>query len=108
MESGPPAAFARSHEKAMSIRRVVPNIQSERIDESRKFYTGFLGFDVAREKYNPDVIFQPEEKKTAAPLLVRRSSQKTFSIAWRQYSDFWRDERLLYRGQVPNLCMKRE
>jgi catechol 2,3-dioxygenase-like lactoylglutathione lyase family enzyme len=33
----------------MSIRRVVPNIASERIDESREFYTEFLGFDVAMD-----------------------------------------------------------
>ena len=31
----------------MSIRRVVPDITCNQIHESRKFYTGFLGFDVA-------------------------------------------------------------
>jgi predicted enzyme related to lactoylglutathione lyase len=33
----------------MSIRRIVPNIQSERMDESRKFYTEFLGLEVAMD-----------------------------------------------------------
>ena len=33
----------------MSIRRVVPDITSDRLDESRDFYTGFLGFDVAMD-----------------------------------------------------------
>jgi catechol 2,3-dioxygenase-like lactoylglutathione lyase family enzyme len=33
----------------MSIRRVVPDMTSERIDESRKFYTEFLGFEVAMD-----------------------------------------------------------
>ena len=33
----------------MSIKRVVPDIVSDRIDESRKFYTEFLGFDVAMD-----------------------------------------------------------
>lgn len=33
----------------MSIRRVVPNIASERFDESREFYTEFLGFEVAMD-----------------------------------------------------------
>ena len=33
----------------MSIRRVVPNIKSDRFDESRKFYTEFLGFEVAMD-----------------------------------------------------------
>jgi predicted enzyme related to lactoylglutathione lyase len=33
----------------MNIRRVVPNIQSERMEESRNFYTEFLGFQVAMD-----------------------------------------------------------
>jgi uncharacterized glyoxalase superfamily protein PhnB len=33
----------------MSIRRVVPDINSERIDESREFYVGVLGFQVAMD-----------------------------------------------------------
>jgi catechol 2,3-dioxygenase-like lactoylglutathione lyase family enzyme len=33
----------------MSIRRVVPNIKSDRFDESRKFYNEFLGFDIAMD-----------------------------------------------------------
>jgi hypothetical protein len=33
----------------MSIRRVVPDITCNQIHESRKFYTGFLGFDVAMD-----------------------------------------------------------
>ena len=33
----------------MSIKRVVPDIISQRMDESRKFYTEFLGFDLAMD-----------------------------------------------------------
>jgi len=33
----------------MSIRRIVPNISSQRMDESRKFYTEFLGLQVAMD-----------------------------------------------------------
>lgn len=33
----------------MSIRRVVPDITCNQIHKSRKFYTGFLGFDVAMD-----------------------------------------------------------
>jgi predicted enzyme related to lactoylglutathione lyase len=33
----------------MSIRRVVSDITCNQIHESRKFYTGFLGFDVAMD-----------------------------------------------------------
>ena len=33
----------------MSIRRIAPNITSDRVDESRKFYTELLGFGVAMD-----------------------------------------------------------
>ena len=33
----------------MSIRRVVPNITSDKLDESRDFYAGLLGFQVAMD-----------------------------------------------------------
>ena len=33
----------------MNIRRVVPNITSENVEQSRKFYTDFLGFQVAMD-----------------------------------------------------------
>lgn len=33
----------------MSIRRVVPDIKSEQMVQSRKFYTEFLGFDVGMD-----------------------------------------------------------
>ena len=33
----------------MSIRRVVPDIKSKRLDESRKFYVDFLGFNVGMD-----------------------------------------------------------
>lgn len=33
----------------MGIRRVVPNITSDRVDESRRFYVTLLGFEVAMD-----------------------------------------------------------
>ena len=33
----------------MTIRRVVPDIETDRLDESRQFYTGVLGFQVAMD-----------------------------------------------------------
>ena len=33
----------------MEIRRAVPTITSDRLEESRTFYTGFLGFEVAMD-----------------------------------------------------------
>ena len=33
----------------MTIRRVVPDISSVRVEESREFYTGILGFDLVMD-----------------------------------------------------------
>ncbi len=33
----------------MSIRRIVPNISTDRMEESRKFYTEFIGLEVAMD-----------------------------------------------------------
>ena len=33
----------------MSIRRIVPNVTTNRMEESRKFYTEFLGMEVAMD-----------------------------------------------------------
>ncbi len=33
----------------MTVRRIVPNIQSDRLDESRQFYADFLGLEVAMD-----------------------------------------------------------
>lgn len=33
----------------MNIRRVVPDISSDRVEESRDFYAGFLGFKIAMD-----------------------------------------------------------
>jgi catechol 2,3-dioxygenase-like lactoylglutathione lyase family enzyme len=39
----------------MTIRRVVPDISSERIDESRDFYVGLLGFRVVMDGVGRDL-----------------------------------------------------
>lgn len=33
----------------MAIRRVVPNIHSDKLEESKEFYGGFLGFELAMD-----------------------------------------------------------
>jgi catechol 2,3-dioxygenase-like lactoylglutathione lyase family enzyme len=38
-----------ARKEAMSIRRVVPNIASDKLDASRDFYVGLLGFQVAMD-----------------------------------------------------------
>ena len=54
----------------MSIRRVVPNIKSARFDESRKFYTEFLGFEVAMDM-GWIVTFASPTNPTAAVTLLQ-------------------------------------
>jgi catechol 2,3-dioxygenase-like lactoylglutathione lyase family enzyme len=60
----------------MSIKRVVPDIVSERIDESRKFYTEFLGFDVAMDM-GWVLTFVSPSNPTAQITLVRGSEKAT-------------------------------
>jgi catechol 2,3-dioxygenase-like lactoylglutathione lyase family enzyme len=60
----------------MSIKRVVPDIVSERIDESRKFYTEFLGFDVVMDM-GWVLTFAWQSNPTAQLTLVRGSEKAT-------------------------------
>jgi len=60
----------------MSIKRVVPDIVSDRIDESRKFYTEFLGFDIAMD-LGWVLTFASPSNPTARITLVRGSEQAT-------------------------------
>jgi catechol 2,3-dioxygenase-like lactoylglutathione lyase family enzyme len=55
----------------MKIRRVVPDIMSERMDESRQFYTGFLGFEVGLD-LGWVTIFVSPSNPTAQITLLRR------------------------------------
>jgi catechol 2,3-dioxygenase-like lactoylglutathione lyase family enzyme len=56
----------------MSIRRVVPDIGSSRIEESRKFYTEFLGFEVGMDMGDVVTLVSPSNP-TAQITLVRET-----------------------------------
>jgi catechol 2,3-dioxygenase-like lactoylglutathione lyase family enzyme len=60
----------------VSIKRVVPDIVSERIDESRKFYTEFLGFDLAMD-LGWVLTFASPSNPTAQVTLLRGSEKAT-------------------------------
>jgi catechol 2,3-dioxygenase-like lactoylglutathione lyase family enzyme len=60
----------------MSIKRVVPDILSERIDESRKFYTEFLGFNLAMDM-GWVLTFASPSNPTAQITLVRKPEAAT-------------------------------
>ena len=59
----------------MSIRRVVPDITCNRIHESRKFYTEFLGFDVAMDMDCVVTLASPSTP-TAQITLVRETGSE--------------------------------
>ena len=54
----------------------MPDIVSERIDESRKFYTEFLGFDVTKD-LGWVLTFASPSNPTAQITLVRGSAKAT-------------------------------
>jgi predicted enzyme related to lactoylglutathione lyase len=57
----------------MNIRRVVPDILTERIDESTKFYTEFFGFKVAMDMGWVMTLVSPSNE-TAQITLVKGKS----------------------------------
>jgi catechol 2,3-dioxygenase-like lactoylglutathione lyase family enzyme len=58
----------------MSIKRVVPDIVSAHIDESRKFYSQFLGFDLAMDM-GWVLTFASPSNPTAQITLVREAEK---------------------------------
>ena len=58
----------------MSIKRVVPDIMSEKMDESRKFYTEFLGFDLAMDM-GWVLTFVSPANPTAQTTVVRKTEE---------------------------------
>ena len=60
----------------MSIKRVVPDIVSQRMNESRKFYTEFLGFDVAMDM-GWVLTFASPENPTAQITVVQARETST-------------------------------
>lgn len=60
----------------MSIRRIVPDITSEQIDESREFYTDFLGLDLAMDM-GWILTFVSPSNPTAQVTLLRAPTSDT-------------------------------
>jgi catechol 2,3-dioxygenase-like lactoylglutathione lyase family enzyme len=60
----------------MSIKRVVPDIMSQRMDESRKFYAEFLGFDVAMGM-GWVLTFASPQNPTAQITVMQRNEKAT-------------------------------
>ena len=62
----------------------------------------FLKFDVEREAYKPEVIFR--KKQQAVRPKLQDDGDANFVIHWEQDGEFWRDERMKYRGIVSSEC----
>ena len=60
----------------MSIKRVVPDVMSGRMDESRKFYKEFLGVDVAMDM-GWVLIFVSPTNPTAQITVVQKTKEAT-------------------------------
>lgn len=62
----------------------------------------FLRFDVARERFNPDAVFQ--STTAGGRSTVSDLEGSGFLIRWMQLGDYWRGERLNYFADVRNRC----
>ncbi len=58
----------------MSVQRVVPDITTERIEESREFYVGLLGFEVAMDMDWVVTLVSPVNR-TAQVILMTRDAR---------------------------------
>jgi tetratricopeptide (TPR) repeat protein len=60
----------------------------------------FMKFEVARQKFNPESVFLPST--AGDPRLSEKGDR--YQIRWAQFGDFWRDERLNYKGVIDHQC----
>ena len=65
----------------MSIRRVVPDISSDQMDESRKFYTEFLGFDVGMDMGWIVTFVSPQNPTAQLTVLKAQASSPAPAIS---------------------------
>lgn len=62
----------------------------------------FLRFEVERERFDPERVFAEAPPPETGPLID--GDEKTFRVHWNQWGDYWRDERLFYRGMITSKC----
>lgn len=63
----------------------------------------FLSFDVAREKFNPNAVFETSTAQRAI-FSERSLLHPVRQLAWKQFDDYWRDERVSYIVEIKNRC----
>ena len=114
----------------MTIRRIVPNIQTSRTDESREFYSGFVGFQVQMDmgwivtfvsENNPTAQLSVITSDLTAPVhpdvtievdnvdeLYAAAIERGFEIVYPLIDEPWGVRRFFVRdpnGRVINLMM---
>ena len=67
----------------MTIRRVVPDISSKQMEESRKFYTGFLGFNVGMDMGWIVTFVSPDNPTAQITVMAPQSRSVSDSIELR-------------------------
>jgi tetratricopeptide (TPR) repeat protein len=63
----------------------------------------FMQFNVAREKFNPDTVFQTDKVGLSLEKSLDKQSLPTLRF-WPQSGGFWYNERLIYEGKLQNAC----
>jgi hypothetical protein len=95
----------------MSIKRVVPDVVSARIEESRKFYAEFLGFDVATDmgwEWNRMLTFSPHELLLALLPDITGATNYAAARGVPQFRSVWQCNRshqhqCTFRGRLSSL-----
>ena len=62
----------------------------------------FLQFEVERERFDPERVFATPVAEASGPVV--ESGDASFRVHWKQWGDYWRDERPLYLGMVKSKC----
>ena len=65
----------------MSIQRVVPDISSDQMEESRKFYTEFLGFNIGMDMGWIMTFVSPQNPMAQLTVLKAQPSSQTPAIS---------------------------
>jgi len=78
----------------MSIRRVVPDIKSQRFDESTDFYVGLLGFEVAMDT-EWIMTFASPTNPTAQVSIMKRDATANIDPELVKWSDTGRCKNLV-------------
>jgi catechol 2,3-dioxygenase-like lactoylglutathione lyase family enzyme len=70
----------------MTIRRAIPNLPVDDLDESREFYSGFLGFDVAMDEPGFTMLASPSNRTAQITIADKHNPGQDRGISEAQIS----------------------